>query len=186
MGDNVAMTTLEIGPDSGTLTLHTGVEGKAARMGHALTIGLTDWSATVTHDGGRPTAVSFRAGLASFAVLEGNGGVKPLSDKDRRTIRDSALESLSAAKHPDVTLDGTEVVARDGGWTVVGTLTVAGAARPVRADVAVTETAGTLALSLAVPVVQSAHGVKPYSAMMGTLKVADVVEVRLRAEVPTP
>ena len=119
------MDSLAIGPATGTLTLHTGVEGKAAKMGHALTIGLSDWAVEVTLEQGAPTSVTLRAGLASFEVQRGEGGVKPLSDKDKRTIRDSALNSLSADKHPDVTFASTAVQPRDGGWSIDGQLTVA-------------------------------------------------------------
>ena len=41
------METLRTGPDDGTLRLHTGVEGKAARLGHDLVLALDDWSAEV-------------------------------------------------------------------------------------------------------------------------------------------
>ena len=180
------MDSLTIGPATGTLTLHTGVEGKAAKMGHALTIGLSDWAAEVTLEQGAPTSVTLRAGLASFEVQRGEGGVKPLSDKDKRTIRDSALDSLSADKHPDVTFASTAVQPRDGGWSVDGQLTVAGVARPARIDVDLADAGDLVSLSALVPVVQTEHGVKPYSAMMGALKLRDRVDVRVAATVPRP
>ena len=180
------MDSLTIGPDTGTLTLHTGVEGKAAKMGHALTVGLSDWAAEVTLEQGAPTSVTLRAGLASFEVQRGEGGVKPLSDKDKRTIRDSALGSLAADKHPDVTFTSTAVQPRDGGWSIDGQLTVAGVARPTRIDVDLADAGDMLSLSALVPVVQTEHGVKPYSAMMGALKLRDRVDVRVAATVPRP
>ena len=180
------MDSLAIGPATGTLTLHTGVEGKAAKMGHALTIGLSDWAAEVTLEQGAPTSVTLRAGLASFEVQRGEGGVKPLSDKDKRTIRDSALNSLSADKHPDVTFASTAVQPRDGGWSIDGQLTVAGVPRPARIDVDLADAGDLVSLSALVPVVQTEHGVKPYSAMMGALKLRDRVDVRVAATVPRP
>ena len=180
------MDALTIGPANGTLTLHTGVEGKAAKMGHALTIELSDWQAEVSLEQGAPTSVTLRAGLASFAVQRGEGGVKPLSDKDKRSIRDSALGALSADKHPDVTFTSTAAHPREGGWSLDGHLTVAGVTRPARIDVDVAEAGDLMSLSALVPVVQSEHGIKPYAAMLGALKVSDRVEVRVTGSVARP
>lgn len=103
------MDTMTIGPEHGDLTLHTGVEGRAAKAGHNLTIRLADWSGTATFDGDEPSSLSFRTALSSLEVVSGEGGVKALSDKDKRTIKDSALESLSAKRHPEVTFESSKV-----------------------------------------------------------------------------
>lgn len=180
------MQTFQTGPADGTLTLHTTVEGKAAKMGHALTIELADWSATTVLDGDEPTSVTLRARLASLTVVKGDGGVKALSDKDKQSIRDNALGSLKAAQHPDVTFTSSSAAPSDGGWDLAGDLAVAGVARPTSVHVDVTAAGERLALLATVPVVQTEHGVKPYSAMLGGLKVGDRVEVRLTATVARP
>lgn len=177
---------METGPADGTLTLHTTVEGRAAKMGHALTIALERWSASTTLEGSVPTAARLRATLEGLSVVHGEGGVKSLSDKDKQTIRGNALESLKATSHPDVTFTSDQVTALGGGYDLTGQLTVAGVSRPMTVHVETAETDGRLALSAVVPVVQSDHGVKPYSAMMGGLKVADRVEIRLAVTVARP
>lgn len=180
------MDTMTIGPEHGDLTLHTGVEGRAAKAGHALTIRLGDWSGTATLDGADPTALSFRAALSSLEVVSGEGGVKALSDKDKRTIKDSALESLSAKSHPEITFESTKVSPRSGGFDVDGELSVAGVTQPCTVDVNVQRSGGNANVEASFPVVQTKFGVKPYSAMMGGLKVKDQVDVRLSATVPDP
>lgn len=180
------MDLFETGPADGTLTLHTSVEGRAAKMGHALTVELADWSASTTLDEGVPTTVTLRAGLDSLAVVRGEGGVKALSDKDKQTIRSHALESLKAGSHPDVTFTSSQVTAAGNGYDLNGELTVAGVSRPATVHVAVAETEGRLAVRAVVPVMQTDHGVRPYSAMMGGLKVVDRVEIRLSVSVPRP
>ena len=80
----------------------------------------------------------------------------------------------------------TAVQPRDGGWSLDGQLTVAGVQRPARIDVDLAEAGDLLSLSALVPVVQTEHGVKPYSAMMGALKLRDRVDVRVAATVPRP
>jgi polyisoprenoid-binding protein YceI len=178
------MDALTLGPQHGTLTLHTGVEGKAAKMGHKLTIELTDWSAEVSFDGDTPSAARLRAGLASFHVVKGEGGVKPVSDKDKQSIRDNALSTLKAAQHPDVTFSSTSIRTTPGGYALEGELAIAGTSRSATVEVSVTDAGDRWSLTGGAPVVQTEYGVKPYSAMMGGLKVRDRVDVRLEAEVP--
>ncbi len=180
------MTTLTLGPAEGSLTLHTGAEGRAAKAGHALTIAMTVWSAEVTFDGARPTGVSFRTALASMDVVKGEGGLKPLSDKDKRTVRDSALETLHAAEHPEITFSSSQVTDRAGGYTVEGQLCIGGSARPLIIEVGVVREGGRATVEAVVPVVQTEFGIKPYTGLMGGLRVRDRVDVRLTATVADP
>ncbi len=178
------MDALTLGPQHGTLTLHTGVEGKAAKMGHNLTIEVTDWSAELSFDGDAPSTARLRAGLASLHVVKGEGGVKPVSDKDKQSIRDNALATLKAAQHPDVTFSSTSIRTTPGGYALDGNLSIAGTTRPATVEVSVTDSGERWTVTGGAPVVQSEYGVKPYSAMMGGLKVRDRVDVRLEAAVP--
>lgn len=180
------MDPMTIGPEHGDLTLHTGVEGRAAKAGHNLTIRMADWSGTASFDGDEPSSLSFRTALSSLEVVSGEGGVKALSDKDKRTIKDSALESLSAKRHPEITFESSKVSPRSGGYDVDGELSIAGVTQPCTLDLSVQRTGGNASVDASVPVLQTAFGVKPYSAMMGGLKVKDQVEVRLSLSVPDP
>ncbi len=179
------MTTVRtIGPESGTLTLHTGVEGRMARMGHALTLLVGDWEAAVDVDGDLPVAVRLRAALPSLSVLAGEGGIKPLSDKDRTTIVGNALGALRADEHPYVLFASRAVRPADGGFELEGELSVAGVARPHTLRVQVVDAGERRQLVARTAVVQTEHGVKPYSAMAGGLKLRDRVDVQLDASVP--
>ena len=180
------MTTTAVGPANGTLTLHTGVEGRAARMGHALTIAVGDWEATAFLDGDVLSSFELRARLGSLLVLTGEGGLKPLSDKDRAAIRDNALETLRADSHPDVVFTSTSVSSTDGGYDVAGDLSVSGRSRPASTRLQVRESDGRLRVTGEVAVVQTEHGITPYSSMMGGLKVRDRVDVRVDVSLPQP
>lgn len=48
------MEKSELGPANGSLMLYTGVEGRAARMGHSLELAVDDWNAEVTFAGREP------------------------------------------------------------------------------------------------------------------------------------
>ena len=86
----------------GELRLHTGVTGRAARMGHRLTIAMTRWQATVDWDGGDPVAAELVVDSDSFAVLLGEGGVKGLSGPEKAVVRSNALKSLNAGRFPEI------------------------------------------------------------------------------------
>lgn len=168
---------------SGDLTLHTGREGVASRVGHDLTLRVGRWSADLEVGAdGRATSVRVVADLASLEVVRGDGGLKPLTDKDRRTILDNALETLDAARHPELVFEVDGLSVGEGRSTVDGTLALAGRTAPQSLDVVVAS--GGTSVTVTGEVVQSAFGIKPYSGMLGALKVRDAVELRAALTLP--
>ena len=161
-----------LGPADGDLLLFTTVVGKAAKLGHALTLRVTDWTATVTFDGPTPTGTTVTAALASLEVVEGKGGVKPLSDRDKRTLLDSAAKTLGVSKHPTLTYTSTGIT---GAYVVQGTADLHGVTQPLEVTVAVD---GDEAVATTT-VRQSSFGISPYSQMLGALQVGEDVAVRL-------
>lgn len=175
---------MELGPENGALHLMTGVTGSAARMGHALTIAIEDWTLVVDVDGDDVRAITASAGLTSFHVLSGKGGVKPITDSDRAKIRGNALGTLHADKHPTATFASSQSTRSGSQLTIVGELTIAGTARRVSLAVQLAEQADGVRATCAFTVKQTDFGIKPYSAMMGQLKVADEVQVELAVTAP--
>ncbi len=119
-------------------------------------------------------------------MVKGEGGLKPLSDKDKRTVRDSALETLGADRHLDVSFSSSAVTAHEGGYTVTGELSIGGRVNTVDLELGVLRADGTATLTALVPVEQTAFGIKPYTGLMGGLRVRDRVDVRLEAVVADP
>ena len=179
------MTTLDLGPSHGTLTLHTGVQGRAAKIGHALTIEMRAWSAVVTLDGSEPTAVTLQVVLDSLQVVRGDGAL-PLTPLDKRKIRSSALTSLSAAAHPFLDFTSTSVSQHPDGYEVRGEVALAGSTGPLGVAVHVARSAGLVTCNATFPFVQTTFGITPYSAMLGSLKVSDQVDVTLSVSFPDP
>jgi len=165
---------LRLGPSDGRLVLRTFREGLAAQVGHDLVLEIAAWSATVTPPGaeGGP-AVEARVDLTSLRVLEGTGGVKPLSDKDRGDIAGNARKSLDTARHPHAVYRSTGFTPDGDGGAFDGTLSLHGVDRPLRLVVTRMAQGGYQARTT---VTQSAHGIKPYSAFFGALKLRDAVE----------
>jgi len=143
---------MQYGPENATLTVHTKRGGAAAKAGHDLTILVERWNATL-EDG----ELVFEADSRSFKVLEGHGGAFTLDDEQKAGITQTI---------DDEVLKGTPIAYRG------GELTLNGKSRPIAYSFDGSEGRAEIK--------QSDWGLKPYSALFGTLKVADVVEVKVR------
>jgi len=166
----------QFGTDRGRVTLLTARDGLAAQAGHDLTIDIRNWSAELTiAEDGSPDGLSVRLDLTSLVVRDGTGGVKPLTDRDRREIAVKARQVLGADRHPEATFTASSFEpGSNGGGFVQGTLTIAGASRPLRLHVSAN---GDEHYHATASVRQSEFGIKPYVAFLGALKVSDVVGV---------
>src|SRR5512143_1568890 len=71
----------------GQLLVKTGVTGRAAKLGHRLTIVMNSWQATVQWAGAEPTGVDLTVGVDSLEVLRGEGGAKGLSGPEKKLAR---------------------------------------------------------------------------------------------------
>lgn len=178
---------LEIDQRNGELTLHTGRAGVGSKVGHDLTLRVGRWSAQAAlEDTGTVSRLRLVAVLSSLEVLRGDGGLKPLSDKDKRTILSNAMDTLKATAHPELVLEADGLSVGEGSSRVEGQMTLAGARRPQVVDLTVTRRDGRVGVTARAEVVQSQFGIKPYSGMMGALKVRDAVEVRAELSLSQP
>jgi YceI-like domain len=165
------------GPDNARLTIRTARSGAAAKAGHDLLIEVGSWEATLDPDA--DPALTLTADSRSLRVLEGTGGVKGLDDDDKasiaQTIDDEVLKGCAVSFRStglDRSSDGRT-------WRVRGELELGGKIRPAEFDLAID---GSSRLTGAATVKQTEFGIKPYSALFGTLKVADEVQVGIEAK----
>ncbi len=182
--DVISSGTYELGPSQGTLQMHTGREGVAKKIGHDLVIEAKRWTAKVNVDGDDPTrsTATVTVDTRSLEVISGDGGAKPLSDKDRKDIKENIDKKvLKTDKFPEITFASSKVEAKGpDAYTVHGNLTIMGTARPATMDIAVVGAKATGTM----PLKQSDWGIKPFSALMGALKLADALTIRVEATVP--
>lgn len=178
----IAPGTYELGPHNATLRLHTYREGMAKKVGHDLVLEVADWRATAeVADEPSQSTVSASIDPRTFSVVEGKGGMKPLSDGDRADIKKNIDKKvLDTAKHPEITFQSTSVDAKGDSARVEGDLTIVGNTRPITLDVTVEP--GRVRATTSV--VQSRWGIKPFTGLMGALKVRDDVEFHLEASLP--
>ena len=167
--------------DRGQIVVRTGRDGLASQAGHDLTIEAARWSGEVTvGEDAVPTGLQVTIDMGSLIVREGSGGLKPLTDRDKREIGVTARKVLAAGRHPEATFAATAFEpAAAGGGVISGTLTLAGTSRPARLQVTQTSPGQYRATT---SVVQTDFGIKPYSGFLGALKVRDAVEIEAQVD----
>jgi polyisoprenoid-binding protein YceI len=165
----------------GELLIRTGVTGPAARMGHRLTIAMTRWQATVTWTDGEPGAVELTAEADSLQVLTGEGGVKGLSGPEKAVVRSNALRSLNARRFPEIHFAADDIAKTADGYRLAGTLRIHGKSRPHLIDLRTEDLGNSWRVTTLSDIRQSDYGVKPYSLLIGSLQVADVVTLSFSA-----
>jgi polyisoprenoid-binding protein YceI len=166
--------TYALGPDNATLSVRTGRRGAIAKVGHDLLIEVGAWGATVAIAADpQQTVLELTADSSSLRVKQGMGGVQSLGEDERSGI-DQTIN--------DEVLKGTEIVFRsrsaqpdgDGRLSVEGDLELAGAINPISFTLNLDDDGHVTGSAV---IKQTDWGMKPYSALFGTLKVADEVEV---------
>jgi polyisoprenoid-binding protein YceI len=165
----------------GELQLHTGVTGRAARMGHRLTIAMTRWQATVSWDGGDPVAAELVVDTDSFEVLRGEGGVKGLSGPEKAVVRSNALKSLNASRFPEIRFTAAAIDKADGGYRLSGTLQIRGKSREHVTNLRTEDLGNSWRISAESTVRQRDYGIKPFSLLLGSMQVVDEVAVSFTA-----
>ena len=159
-----------IGPSNGSLQVKTGREGAASKAGHDLTLGVNSWEATV--EGGDSPSIKLTADPSSIEVIKGEGGAKPLGDKDKADIKKSMDGKVLGSSQ--ITFTSSEVTDSQ----AKGELSIAGNSNEVSVPLNVSgdRISGSVTLS------QSDYGIKQFKALMGALKVSDEVTVEFEGK----
>ncbi len=168
------MSTLT--PQNSSLEVFTYKEGLLSAVAHDLRISVTDYEVTI--DDGE---ISLRADAASLQVAspqkDGVDHPSLLRDADLEKINKTiAKEVLSPRKYPEILFSGNYDEEVRG---VEGELRLHGHSRHI-------ESAGSLDGDDFVAVFelnQPNFGIKPYSAMLGALKIKPVIRVVFRAPI---
>jgi len=159
----------------GRITLRTSRDGLAAQAGHDLTIEISRWSGELVIGADlAPASLDARVELGSLVVQAGTGGIKPLTDRDKREIIATARKVLSVDRYPEATFTASSFSPSGDGGTIDGTFTIAGQSGPLRLEVHQTSPDRYRATT---SVRQTSFGIKPYSGFLGALRVSDAVEL---------
>jgi polyisoprenoid-binding protein YceI len=177
----VAGTDWRLNASDGGLLVRTGVTGRAAKMGHRLTIAMNSWQATVRWDDGEPVAAELTVDVESLQVSHGEGGLMALSGPEKALARSHALKSLDAGRFPRIRYRVDDIQRTGDGYRLGGMLEIHGKSRERVIDLRVDDLGEAWRMSCEADVRQTEFGVKPYSMLMGAMKVADTVTVSFTA-----
>lgn len=162
--------------DDGDLLLLTTVEGRMARMGHELAFRIDRWTGVVTvGQAVGATSLQVSADLRSLSLRGSRDPGKPVAEKDAREILANAQKTLQVEQYPQISFASTSAT---GGWdaaTLEGDLVLHGRTHPQVLRVAATASGYRLTGRVA----QADFGIRPYSILMGALRVGDRVDVEV-------
>lgn len=176
--------TITVDESDGDLQVRTAVTGPAAKMGHRLTIAMASWRAGVRLSQDRPEAMTMSVDVGSLRVLAGAGGVTPLTDPEKMLIRSNALKTFDATRFGHITYTADRIEPTERGYRLDGAVEIHGKTRSHPVEVAVTRDGELWRITGETEVRQSEFGIKPYSMMLGAMKVADAVTVSLTLRMP--
>jgi polyisoprenoid-binding protein YceI len=168
------------GSTTGTIEVFTFREGALSAIGHDLLLRATRFDRDVLAG-----AITVRVDTTSLRVVGAvRGGAvdeSALSDRDKAEIeRNCARDVVEAQRHAEATFVSSEVRQTEAGWAVRGTLTIHGVAHEGTFEVLRKDGRAIARIDLDI----RSFGMKPYSAMLGALRVKPVV--LLVVEVPVP
>ncbi len=153
-------------------------DGVMQRLAHDIKLRVGKFSIVV--EGEQAVRASFDASSVATVCYRKDGADDPsASDSDKATIDQIVhKEILEVAKHPEITFASSKITKTDAGYTIDGTVTIKGKSKAL--VVAVKREGAKLVGETSFD--QRDFDIKPYSAMLGTLRIQPHLKVRV--EVP--
>jgi polyisoprenoid-binding protein YceI len=171
-----------LGPEDAALTVRTGKGGAAAKAGHNLVIEVTSWSAAlVVADDPEQSSLTLNADARSLKVRDGHGGMQALGDDDKDGIGKTIDEEVLKGGSIQFRSSSVTPSPNGGPIAVSGELELLGRSAPLSFELQADD-GGHIVGSATLK--QTAHGIKPYSALFGTLKVLDEVVITVDGTLP--
>ncbi|MGH9266375.1 MAG: YceI family protein [Acidimicrobiales bacterium] len=88
---------------------------------------------------------------------------------------------LESSKYPELKFESTSCSGAEPNFKAAGNMTIKGTTRPVNVDIDVNGTTVTARTSIS----QKDFGIKPFSAMMGAIKLRDDVDFEVTVNLPS-
>jgi polyisoprenoid-binding protein YceI len=178
--------------DKSSLVAHLLKAGAGARFAHDHVVRARELSGRVQVDPGHPErsqiqiTVNARSLVADEPSLRKRYGMKKmLKPSERQEVQKnlSSAGQLDVARHPTIRFVSTRIIPEgQGRFRVQGKLTLRGVLRPVTLRVKARVDGKTFKGSGRLRIRQSDFGYKPYSAMLGLVKVQDSVTLNIYLE----
>ena len=171
-----------IDASSATCRIFTFKEGILSAVAHDLELAVQTFTLELEDD---YSAIEGTFDVGSIrvlhAVVDGRPSPSSLSAKDRSKIESNVLSDVFPKRRGhEARFVSSSITAVDSGWELRGSLTLAGRTRDI--TVPVHRDGGKVVGEVSIH--QPDFGIKPFSAMLGTLKVQ--ADLKVRVEVPLP
>ena len=173
--------TYNLTASSGKLFVYTFKEGFLSAVAHDLLIEVTnfrvnlnvpargiDWASVESE-------IQANSLIVICALKDGQHRYDMLKEKDKKDIEEATFKDvLHPDKYPTINFRSTGIQKKEGIYHVKGELTLHGVTRPIEFDV---QTTTGKDLRGKIILFQKDYGIKPYRALLGTLKVKNEVDV---------
>jgi len=173
--------TYNLNASSGKLCVYTFKEGFLSAVAHDLLIDVTNFTMKLNVPDASVHSASVEAEILAnslkvvCAMKDGQRNNDALKEKDKADIEEATFKDvLHPSKYPTINFRSTNIQEKDGTYHVKGELTLHGVTRPIEFD-AKTTTGKDLKGRVTLP--QKDFGIKPYKALLGTLKVKNEVDI---------
>jgi hypothetical protein len=162
---------------SATCRVYTFKEGLLSPVAHDLRLRVTRFEIEV----GEQIAARFDASslVVETSMKDGRENPSALSEADKHKIASQIQgDVLHSSRYPEITFRSSSLAERsDGGFDLTGSLTLHGVTRSIVARTTASEGRQRLELELHQP----DFGIRPFRALMGTLKIRADVRIELVA-----
>jgi len=172
--------THRLSANSGKISVYTFKEGLLSKLAHDLLIDVTDFMVNLEVPAAGFTAGSLGLELKTnslkvvCALKDGKPNPEALKEKDIEDIeKDMAGKVLETAKYPAVSFSSKAIQEKKGGYHIKGELNLHGVTKTIDFDM---DTSGDN-LKGKITLFQKDYGIKPFKAMMGTLKIKNEVTI---------
>lgn len=165
-------------PNNAECRVFTFKEGLLSAVAHDLELIVRRFEIDLADDRSRVRAhFDPRSIEVVDAIVDGRRAPDTLSARDKAKIQSNIVSDvIPVKKHPDIRFESTEVEHADGGWRVHGRLELAGRTKDLLVQ---TKRDGDTDVAEVV-LHQPDYGIKPYSAMLGALKIKPDIRIELR------
>lgn len=167
--------------NSGKLFVYTFKEGFLSAIAHDLLIDVTNFTIKpiIPDTGVQSASIEAEIQANSLKVVcamkDGRENPAALKEKDKADIEEATFKDvLHPSKYPTINFRSSNIQEKDGVYHVKGELILHGVTRPIEFDAKTTT--GT-DLKGKFTICQKDFGIKPYRAMLGTLKVKNEIDI---------
>lgn len=173
--------TYNLNANSGKLCVYTFKEGFLSAVAHDLLIDVPNFTIKLNVPDGGTQSASIEAEILAnslkvvCAMKDGHQNYDALKEKDKADIEEATFKDvLHPSKYPTINFRSSNIQEKDDVYHVKGELTLHGVTRPIEFDA---KTTTGKDLKGRVTISQKDFGIKPYKALLGTLKVKNEVDI---------